>query len=133
MDLDGVKIKEEFLGALNKSLDDNGFDGVEDIKIFPSLEEILTHPAAIAGYSIAGIILAALLRMLIKQLLQKQEEKEAEKNKDFNVNTKSNKGNDSYNSKEEKGTSVKNKNEKQVISAPGDLDNIESKEQGKSK
>ena len=105
MDLDGVKIKEEFLGALNKSLDDNGFDGVEDIKIFPSLEEILTHPAAIAGYSIAGIILMALIRMLIKQLLQKQEEKEAEKNKDFNVNAKSNKGNDSYenvyNSKED--------------------------------
>lgn len=145
MDLDGVKTKEEFLGALNKSLDDNGFDGVEDIKIFPSLEEILTHPAAIAGYSVAGIILMALIRMLIKQLLQKQEEKEEEKNKDFNVNAKSNKGNDSYenvyNSKEdnnveaqaEKGASVKNKNGKQTISAPGDLDNIESKEQGKSK
>ena len=112
IDLDNVKTKEEFLGALNKSLDDNGFDSVEDIKILPSIEDILSNPAIIATYSVASIILAALLRMLLKQILEKkEEEKENEKNKDFDVNAKSN--------------STK-KNAKHTISSPDELLNAES-------
>ena len=131
MDLDGVKTKEEFLGALNKSLDDNGFDTVEDIKVFPSLEEILTHPAAIAGYSIATIILAALIRMLLKQILQKQQEEEQEKNQSFDINSKSNKGKSYENNIVEKNAS--DKKSKHTVSSPDDLNNINYNEQGKSK
>ncbi len=115
MELDGVKTKEEFLGALNKSLDDNGFDGVEDIKIFPSIDDILTNPAIIATYSVASIILAALIRMLLKQLLEKKDEEEKDKNDIyFDTNTKN---------------SSKNKNAKHAVSTPDELLNKQSNNQ----
>ena len=131
MELDGVKTKEEFLGALNKSLDDNGFDTVEDIKVFPSIDDILTNPAIIATYSVASIILAALIRMLLKQILQKQQEEEQEKNQSFDINSKSNKGKSYENNIVEKNAS--DKKSKHTVSSPDDLNNINYNKQGKSK
>ena len=131
MELDGVKTKEEFLGALNKSLGDNGFDTVEDIKVFPSIDDILTNPAIIATYSVASIILAALIRMLLKQILQKQQEEEQEKNQSFDINSKSNKGKSYENNIVEKNAS--DKKSKHTVSSPDDLNNINYNKQGKSK
>ena len=79
MELDGVKTKEDFVESLNKSLEDNGFNPVEDIKTNIPWKDLLTSNAAIATYiGIGGIILTALLRQLIKYLLEKAAEEERE-------------------------------------------------------
>ncbi len=77
MNLDGVKTKEDFRGSLNESLENNGFNQVEDIKMDIPWQDILTSNGAIAGYiSVGGIILGALIRALIKYLLEKNNDNE---------------------------------------------------------
>ena len=116
MNLDGVKTKEDFLDALNKSLDDNGFDSVEYIKNFPSIEDILNNPTAIAACSATSVILMALLKMLIQQILQKNENEEEDEKQD---------NDDEYFDVNAKNHSTK-KNSKHTISSPDELLNVKS-------
>ena len=85
MNLDGVKTKEDFRDSLNESLENNGFNQVEDIKMDIPWQDILTSNGAIAGYiSVGGIILGALIRALIKYLLEKNNDNEKqEEQNDF--------------------------------------------------